>query len=349
VNNQFRKTRTTAFAVSHQESLAYIEGNVFEDIQGNAIFASEKATVTAVRNRITRASFPGFAILHGATATISFNEVSHLDKAGICVRQAQSALLEGNTISHCGECGVSISNAMQVTLTRNTILECGVAGVEVYNESIAVVNENKFTNTGKYALMAFTGGKVLASRNVVSAVSISFVNLTAFGGGTFEDNVEITECPVALTGLTSAHYLLKHNGEFEDVTNDLSDATETVRFVATPEDPSAGKCLRCAVRDRKMHCAPCGHKVFCTECGAQKGDGTCPLCRFPVDSVTEGFRVGDDGMCHLCLTEKANTIVLPCGHIEFCFGCLAKWFTAKNTCPSCNGPKSTFKRVLPDY
>jgi hypothetical protein len=98
-----------------------------------------------------------------------------------------------------------------------------------------------------------------------------------------------------------------------------------------------------------MHCAPCGHKVLCAECAAQRGNGTCPLCRFPVESVTEGFPVGDDGMCHLCLNERANGIVLPCGHIEFCVGCLIKWFEEKNTCPSCNGEKSTFKRVLPDY
>lgn len=79
----------------------------------------------------------------------------------------------------------------------------------------------------------------------------------AFGGDAFVDNVEIAVCPVALTGLTSAHYLLRHNGEFEDVTNDPADLADGVRYVSTPVNPLVGRCLPCGIQDRKMHCSPC--------------------------------------------------------------------------------------------
>jgi hypothetical protein len=234
-------------------------------------------------------------------------------------------------------------------LTRNTISQCGVAAIEVYNESTAYIEANRFVKPGKYALMAFTGGRITATENSISGVDTSLISLTAFGGGTFRDNNEIADCPAALSGLTSAPYLLKNNGVFLDVTNDEALAVDGVTFVPTGVDPNAGKCLVCGAADRKFHCAPCGHKVFCQTCATRQGPLQCPLCRFPVESVTEGFRVSEDGICHMCLTERADGIVLPCGHIEFCVGCLVKWFAQKATCPSCNSDKVSFKRVLPDY
>jgi parallel beta-helix repeat protein len=330
-------------------SHAHLEGNCFEDIEGNAIYICDHATVTAVRNRITRASYPAFAVLQHATATLLFNDLSHLDKAGVCVRNAKTAVLEDNVISHCGECGVSISDTQQCALNRNAISECGVAAVEAYNDSHAVAIGNRFTNSGNYAMMAFTGGRVTASANVVAGVTVSMVNLTTFGGGTFTDNAEIADCPAALTGLTSAPYLFRNNGGLENVTDDETLATDGVRYEPVPTDPTAGKCLRCAVGPRKLHCAPCGHKVFCIDCGG-KGEGlVCPLCRFPVASVTEGFRMSDDGVCQMCLSKPADGIVLPCGHIDYCVDCLGTWFQGKGTCPTCNSTKVTFKKVLPDY
>jgi parallel beta-helix repeat protein len=349
LNSHFHHTKSSCLSIAHQSSKAHIEGNTFEDIEGNAIYICDHATVTAVRNRITRASYPAFAVLQQARATLKLNNLSHLEKAGICVRNAKSAILEENTISHCGECGVSISDTEECNLTRNTISECGVAALEAYNDSHAIAIGNRFVNTGKYALMAFTGGRVTASENVVSGVEISMVNLTTFGGGTFTDNSEIVDCPLALTGLTSAQYLFRNNGELEAITDDEALAIDGVRYAPTPIDPTAGKCLLCGVGPRQLHCAPCGHKVFCTACGG-KGEGLiCPLCRFAVTSVTEGFRMSEDGLCQLCLSKPADGIVLPCGHIDYCVDCLATWFQGKTTCPTCNSSKVTFKKVLPDY
>jgi hypothetical protein len=182
----------------------------------------------------------------------------------------------------------------------------------------------------------------------MSSVTISLVNLTAFGGGIFTDWSTV-DCPTALTGLTSASYLFRNNTGFANITNDATLVEDGITHIPTPVDPTAGKCLGCSNGERKFHCAPCGHKTFCESCATRKELFTCPLCRFPVEGVTEGFHVAEDGICHMCVTHNADGIVLPCGHIEYCVECLVKWFAQKSTCPSCNTDKVTFKRVLPDY
>lgn len=39
--------------------------------------------------------------------------------------------------------------------------------------------------------------------------------------------------------------------------------------------------------------------------------------------------------CVICMEDSIKTPVrLPCGH-PFCHGCIQRWFTEKNTCPTC--------------
>jgi parallel beta-helix repeat protein len=349
-DNEIRRTELSGISIISARGDVLVEDNVFDDIDGNAICISDESRVVARGNRVAHSRCPAFAIIQRSEATLERNHVTGLEKAGICVRNARRAILTDNTISDCGECGVSISDTDECVLTGNTISECGVAGVESYNQSKTTATGNTVVAAGKHAFMAFTGGTITATGNKVRGVSTSFVHFSTFGGGQLTDNVEVTDCPVQMTGLTSARYLLRGNGVFPGVTNDPKLGTDQVEFVSTPENAAAANCVRCGVRPKELLCAPCGHKVFCAQCGkAVEENVPCPLCRFPVASVTEGFRNQDDDTCQLCTIRPANGIVLPCGHINTCFECLTKWFRKKSTCPTCNTDKVTFKKLLPDY
>ena len=57
------------------------------------------------------------------------------------------------------------------------------------------------------------------------------------------------------------------------------------------------------------------------------------------DSTQEGKTVAtDDGQseeCLVCLSEKKNTLIMPCGHFCICEDCGQGLIKAKHTCPIC--------------
>jgi len=41
--------------------------------------------------------------------------------------------------------------------------------------------------------------------------------------------------------------------------------------------------------------------------------------------------------CVICLDEKCNTIIMPCGHLTVCKGCAKSLHQKKQPCPICRG------------
>jgi len=55
---------------------------------------------------------------------------------------------------------------------------------------------------------------------------------------------------------------------------------------------------------------------------------------------------GETGMCVLCLDNRADSAVVPCGHMCGCHECLlAVKSSAKAECPMCRGPMSSIIRI----
>ena len=60
------------------------------------------------------------------------------------------------------------------------------------------------------------------------------------------------------------------------------------------------------------------------------------------EDAKEGEQVIDDGdnpeqECLVCLTERKDTLIMPCGHLCVCGDCGKGLVDAKHTCPICRG------------
>jgi nitrous oxidase accessory protein NosD len=351
--NDMRSIQSSAMAL--YRSTGRIFENVFDDVNGNALFISDETDLEIVKNVISKTAYPALAIVKKSKAVLTENTISGSDRSGICVRGAASVVFSGNRITGCVECGVSVSDTPTVVFRQNVIENCQVGGVEVYNESRAEAVENSFANTGKFAFLVFTGAVVVAMHNTVRGVSEALIKFSAFGGGDFIDNI-VSECPALLLGCRNAPFFMSGNGEFENETNVPDRATEAVVYREPIPDPQSGLCLKCGNAPRQGFCDPCGHRAFCNACGQAMAalgqtnpeEGCCPLCRFPVTAFTDAFQLGDEDKCLICSEAVATSIVLPCGHVG-CEKCFESWFRRESACPVCRTEQAHFRKILPDY
>ncbi|KAK8880603.1 hypothetical protein M9Y10_003284 [Tritrichomonas musculus] len=91
----------------------------------------------------------------------------------------------------------------------------------------------------------------------------------------------------------------------------------------------------------------CVTRVYGKECAelALQNKETYQLCRFPIIQVSEGFKMSQDNLCILCLENKADTIIMPCGHIGVCSKCLNNWFKGNKVCPICRNAGSYYNKI----
>lgn len=327
-----------------------VVNNKMTNINGNGVYVNDHSDVEITGNEMTELLYPGVAVLHSSTAVIAQNKMNNLKKTGICARGAVTVHIKDNELTDIAECGFSVSETEQCVINNNKITRCAAGGCESYNMSETTIENNKFDDVGQYAFISFTGGKINARNNVVSKASEAMVWLTTGGNGSFIDNI-VTDCPVQYVGSTSGWFAMKNNGDFENMSNDeaLADTLD-VPFVDRRDIPTKGICWRCKKNPIQGFCVTCGHKVYCNDCGkavVEEQDKVCPLCRFPITAFTDGFNLGEE--CEICLERKPDSIVLPCGHIQYCKECLEVWIRDNGTCPTCRTADVTYKALLPDF
>ena len=73
---------------------------------------------------------------------------------------------------------------------------------------------------------------------------------------------------------------------------------------------------------------PCGH--FCNN---NINNGVCAICG---DDVKEVKRVYEENECVICLSNKCDTIFLPCGHLCTCRECALNILEYQRSCPLCD-------------
>ncbi|OHT12192.1 hypothetical protein TRFO_18090 [Tritrichomonas foetus] len=347
-HNYITDVNGSAIAVL-DESKGSTYRNTITKVGGNGIYVCGNSEIRAYKNIITDNQFPGIAILMKSNAKLSRNKISKIIYSGICVRGAKKVLIRKCNIDNVQECGISISDTDDCTVRKNKIDKCKIASVEVYNSSDALVKHNYITEIGTAAFLVYAGGSLRAYKNKIRQVGVSMVKLSYKGGGIFLDN-DIKDCPIQKNGDTVSSYYFSGNGEFPSVTNNQTLLKEGMILDEPYEDKSSSMCIRCNERPRNCFILDCSHRIFCEECAKQALDNKelCPLCRFPIVSTTIGYESGDDGLCVICSENKADCIIMPCGHMGFCQACLGQWYRKNKTCPTCRAEPSFYKKIIQD-
>lgn len=345
--NEFTRVNNSAISIT-QDSYGVISENTFTKVGGNGIFCSE-SKVEIKANLMTDVTFPGVAAIKNSSAVITNNKIKGVEYSGLSVRGAKDVKIENNEISEVKQSGISVSDTEKCVITGNVIQNCGITAIESYNRSNVLASNNKIVNPGKFAFITFTSGVMKADHNKIDGVQNAMVRLTYKGGGEFVEN-EVKNCPNQCECLTTSFFYFAKNGQFKGVTNDPSKKSKNVDLDNSYLENDGGLCLMCKKKDRDCYLLECGHQVYCTECAkkALEEKQRCPLCRFPIEKVSSGFKVSDDDTCIVCVENKADCMILPCGHVGLCEKCLQNWLKEKNCCPICRTENVTYKRIVND-
>ncbi|KAH0788887.1 F-box only protein 11 isoform X2 [Histomonas meleagridis] len=351
--NHIHSIKSSSISLTNQSNVEIFNNNI-HDIAGNSIYVSEASEATIISNTFNNVDFPSVAILNNSEGRIEQNTITNIKRSGVCIRNAQSVTMKDNILSDINECGISISDTNDCVIISNLISNCKVAGAESFNNSKCEFEKNKFCNCGQSAFLAYAGGIINGHNNQVEHLKEAFVQMKWKGGGNFFDN-NIIDCPKQFSCENNSLYFFKNNVidcvKCDDVTNDKDKVEEGMKYEELVNDYDTTKCLKCKVNPRNYFFQSCGHRVYCGKCAKEllESKGMCPLCRFNVENITEGYPVSEDESCLICSEKKADSIVMPCGHMGFCHECLSTWFTSNTTCPYCRSGNSYFKKIFVDF
>lgn len=343
-NNKFIRIKGSAISAG-DESKGSIVNNEITQAEGNGIFI-KKSEATIKENTISDTTFPAIAIILKSKASLFRNKVFKIEYNGIAVRGASDVTIDDNEIENVKESGISISDTEKCIVRKNSIKNCSIAAVEAYNKSQVNVSENDIKDMEKYAFLVYTSGYMKSENNSIENVMNSFVKLAFKGSGDFLNNM-VKLCSNQCEIQTSSPFFFTKNGEFQGITNQKDKISDDVDFDELRVDDRKIMCLKC--KDKKCDCyvLDCGHKVYCKECAdsALKNHENCPLCRFPIVNVSNGFGVSKDDTCIICCENAPDCIILPCGHMGVCSNCLESWFETKQICPICRAENSIYKKI----
>ena len=324
------------------ESIGIIEETTFSEIVKNSIvsFLSELKTKN---NRILSSKMPAIGVSEKSKAEICGDKISNAQLNCIVLRGASEVKINGCEIENVAQSGISISDTEKVTIMNCKIKNCEHSAVEAYNDSTVEITGNEICQMKKHAFLAFTSGHMKANNNTISDVEGAMVKLIYKGGGDFFDN-KISNCSIQCECKTSSPYFFCNNGNFLCFTNDTSRVNESVSLVESSEVDNS-LCLMCNKNQRDSYLIKCGHNVYCIDCAkkAQEKHENCPLCRFPIDGVQKRFDSNE--LCIICMDNRPNCIVLPCGHICACSDCLDNWFKNNKVCPVCRTTDCFYKKI----
>lgn len=169
-------------------------------------------------------------------------------------------------------------------------------------------------------------------------------------------------------------FIMQNECQIEDDSDENNNENRTEGDVdaATIGHLHAGTCMRCDNGKALYVIIPCGHKVLCKKCAEectppkppapsapnQKPQAqqpqivpgllnhTCPLCDTPIQRCTEEYV---EQQCVICLENKCDTIILPCGHRCICYDCATRLWTEKKQCPLCQTRVLSFRHMFQIY
>lgn len=369
-NNQFSDVGHTA--LYFENTRAVIKKSSFVNCNGNGINASAGSTVIVSSTSFKSTTFPPIAICQSSVALIKKCNLSESKMSGIIVRSGSCATIRNCNIEAIEQFGVSVSDSNSVTIQSSLFVGCKYACIGCYNHSIVAVEKSYLIGPGRFGINVFVGGIILS--NDTTFVGFSDTAIYSHHGGSARintplfDKVEITKredvseiinkIDISKRGEPLDEekiYNLDSNREFSISSGfvvGFGPLTVAKNVGVPPAEVSheivCHKCLLCG-KNKSTFFSPCGHNIFCKECFERSHPEFCPLCLMPIETTTHPIDQTPDGenegTCGICFTNKADCIIVPCGH-TICIECAKTSFKNSSACPFCRESISKYIRML---
>jgi hypothetical protein len=322
---------------------------------------------------LKKTTYPPLAICDGALGYIKKSTISDSEMSGIIVRNRSKAAIKKCTVENIKQSGIVVSDSIEVSVASSFIFNCQEAALSCYNHSEVHVHSTFLVGPSKVGINVFTGGFAYATDATIAGMKNAAVWLHHGGSGRFASTlIHTAHCDSKEAIVEQIRAVPELEGQL-DVRDERVFRIETARpVVATacfivgrgitnivrdePEnDPERGinatpaECRECGKPARDCYFASCGHSVYCRACwdALDPKPSRCELCSMPIERAVSPVDAShdDEGTCGICLSEKADAIIVPCGHL-ICADCGLAWFEQHGECPYCREPGARYRQFV---
>jgi hypothetical protein len=360
-------------AVLLENTTAMIKHSVLANCHGNAINANRGTKLIASHCTLRNTTYPPLAICDGALGYIKKCTIRDSEMSGIILRNRSRAAIKKCTIERVRQVGIVVSDSREVSIVSSFVFNCQEAALSCYNHSEVHVMSSFLVGPSNVGINVFTGGFVYATDTTIAGTRDVAVWLHRGGSGRFQSmliHTAVCETKEALIEQTKAVPLLDCAA---DVPDERLFRIETERAVVATgcfvvgrglvdvvraeaaEDARRGvgaipaMCKTCGCPAVDCYFSVCAHAIFCRKCwdALETKPTRCELCLMPIEKVATPIDAShdDEGTCGICLTGKADALVVPCGHL-ICSDCGQSWFEQHSECPYCREPSAKYRQFV---
>jgi hypothetical protein len=349
-------------AVLLENTTAIIKHTIIANCHGNAINANRRAKLMASHCTLRNTTYPPLAICDGAIGYIKKCTIRESEMSGIIVRTGSRAAIKNCTVENIKQVGIGVSDSKDVSIGSCFVFNCQEGALSCYNHSEVHIRSSFLVGPSNIGINVFTGGFVYATDTTVAGMIDVAVWVHHAGSGRFTSTLmhpvaceskdalieeikttPLLNCLVEVDNerlfrietdrpVTAVGCFVVGSGIVDLVKNEDKDEAE--RGVhAIP-----AKCKGCGKPATDCYFSICAHSLFCRACwdALEEKPTRCELCLMPIESVVSPIDAShdDDPTCGICLTEKSDAIIVPCGHL-ICADCGQAWFEQHSECPYC--------------
>lgn len=336
-----------------EHTTAMVRDTVISNCRGNAINANHDTKIFVSHCALRNTTYPPLALCDGTLGYIKKCTISDSEMSGIIVRNGSKAAIKKCTIENVKQNGIVVSDSKDVTVTSSFVFNCTESTIACYNHSEMHLRSSFLVGPSKSGINVFTGGFISSVDTTIAGMRDVCIWLHHGGAAKM---VPTLMHPVVCDSRDEIVEQIK-SIQFVDYKAEVSDEqlfridterplTATgcyivgrgVIDVARNElEPRAGsgqaavpaRCKMCGVAALDCFFTFCGHSLYCKSCweGLPEKPTRCQLCFMPVEKVAGPIDCShdDENTCGICLSEMADAIVVPCGHL-ICSECGMAWF-----------------------
>jgi hypothetical protein len=360
-------------AVLLEGTTALIKHTVIANCRGNAINANRHTKLIATHCTMQGTTYPPLAICDHALAYVKKCTIRDSEMSGMIVRNGSRAAIKKCTIQNVKLAGIAVSDSREVSIDSSFVFNCEESAICCYNHSEVHIRSSFLVGPSAVGINVFTGGVVYAVSTTIAGMRDAAVWLHEGGSGRFMstllhtvvcDTKEALVEQIKTIPLLDCHATIDDERLFRIDTKRPVIATgcfvvgRGVMDIVTSEEGGVAEkgilaipanCRGCGKPAIDCYFSVCAHSLWCKACwdALEPKPQRCPLCSMPIEKVIVPIDASHDDArtCGICLTERTDAIVVPCGHL-ICAECGQSWFEQHSECPYCREPWAKCRQLV---